>query len=284
VYGDPALRPLEDLDLLVRPADAVRAGEVLGGLGYRPDFEPDVERPGAARSVRFWKERRPSVSVHLHWDLVNTAFPLPTGALRPDEWDVWGRAETRSVAGAEALVMPGRQAVLYLSEHALKHGFHRLVQLTDVAELLPPGDERGEDAWEGILRDAAGSGYDRPLHHALVVCRDLIGTPVPAAALERTRPRRMTAAERAVLALARRDVRMEDMSYPVYAGMAGGWGARARFVARTFFPPRGTLAALDLVPPEGVGARHYLARVARGLAVGARLAGLSLKGLFTRGA
>lgn len=34
VYGDPALRPTSDLDLLVSPSDAVRAQALLGDIGY----------------------------------------------------------------------------------------------------------------------------------------------------------------------------------------------------------------------------------------------------------
>ncbi len=42
VYSDPALRPMRDIDLLVRPDDAARAEAILFSLGYRHEEREDI--------------------------------------------------------------------------------------------------------------------------------------------------------------------------------------------------------------------------------------------------
>ena len=281
VYGSIELRPLEDLDLLVREEDTGRADALLSRLGYRGDHDPV---PAAARklcpylnSVRYWKARRPSISVHLHWHIINNSLPVPEGLMKVDMARIWERARPQSLAGESGLVMHPSHALLHHAEHALKHCFSRLILLTDVAELLPggTGGSRPEASpgptWDDVLEECSLFGLQRPLFYSLSLCNELLGAQVPAEVLGRLRPRRMTIGERAVFALTRRDVRLPDMAYPVYVAMVPGLAGKIRFVTRTFFPPRARLSAMDLVPEDRLGTWHYARRLAAGTGYGLRL-------------
>src|SRR4029078_6314769 len=68
VYHEPWLRPRNDNDLLVAPADAERAGRVLADLGYRglQVLQGDNERP----FVMSGGAGLPQV-IDLHWKISN---------------------------------------------------------------------------------------------------------------------------------------------------------------------------------------------------------------------
>jgi hypothetical protein len=42
VYSDPGLRPMRDIDLLIRDADTLKMKEILTGLGYTPEDRDDI--------------------------------------------------------------------------------------------------------------------------------------------------------------------------------------------------------------------------------------------------
>lgn len=73
LYPDPTLRPMSDLDLLVRPADLPRAREALSTLGLTSgpaEASPDKSLPTVGRQIEgVW------VGVELHQDLFEPGFP-----------------------------------------------------------------------------------------------------------------------------------------------------------------------------------------------------------------
>ena len=126
VYRDIALRPMADLDLLVRPADMPGALHVLQGLGYASDqpFDP------AAQPTDF--QDMPMMSkagcapIELHWTLVT---PLCNARLGPDELDgIWSRAVHATIAGEPALTCAPEDLLLHLCMHASVH--HRFYGIT----------------------------------------------------------------------------------------------------------------------------------------------------------
>ncbi|MGC9024988.1 MAG: nucleotidyltransferase family protein, partial [Chloroflexia bacterium] len=72
VYGNPALRPMGDLDLLVRPADAPCALETLASIGYRP-VRPPLRPTTLTTDESQVFLRHGEVNLELHWGLLD--FP-----------------------------------------------------------------------------------------------------------------------------------------------------------------------------------------------------------------
>jgi hypothetical protein len=152
LYGDVGLRPMQDLDLLVRPAAVADAAGLLRGFGYAVPRHLD-ER--AARREHFhcvFEDRARGVKVELHWSLGDEAA-LPAQALG----GVWERSSA-AAPGLRALD-PATELVA-VAAHAWKHGSlnpalvadpglaplvleplsgNRLVWLLDVHRLLRAG-------------------------------------------------------------------------------------------------------------------------------------------------
>jgi hypothetical protein len=104
LYPKTGLRPYGDIDLVVRPADAERAEELLAGTaaGERTDLVHDVETDGCSLEELF-------------------------GAAQPAE--VAATAETES----RMLVPSSEDRLRILSLHTLKHGAWRPLWLCDIA-------------------------------------------------------------------------------------------------------------------------------------------------------
>jgi hypothetical protein len=173
VFGNPALRPMTDIDLLVRPETLSAAEGVLGRLGYR--FHGDGEK--RARFLRehyhlvFWKDSGASVELHWHID------KLPRVS-RVDIAGLWERSVRARIAGVEARVFSPEDMVLHLGIHAsVKNGFRRsLRSLWDIRELV---DCSPALDWERAAHVAVGWGFGRHLALALRIVRELLGSPIP---------------------------------------------------------------------------------------------------------
>jgi hypothetical protein len=123
LYQDPGLRPLGDIDLLVRPgSDKERLLRLLSELGFRPSTPhyPDLVEKD---SVRF--------DIHTH--------PLGTERIASREFvfpgniaDIWAHAEPMGTVATSVLVPANADNIILLAAHALKHGYRRIIWLADV--------------------------------------------------------------------------------------------------------------------------------------------------------
>lgn len=132
LYPAPSLRPMRDIDILVRREHVELAHHVLTGLGYTPAAE---RRPGA--QLAFGTERsyrRPGhLPVELHWHLLNlTSYQQ----LAPAAW-FWQQAEPVEIASAPAFVLRPTAQLLHLAAHLSLHHFDaRGIWTHDIALLL----------------------------------------------------------------------------------------------------------------------------------------------------
>ena len=158
VYRDPTLRPMRDVDVLVRARDAPRAARVLESCGFA--VAGPVVPPGHhhARAMSTTVDSA-TVTIELHHQLLP-----PTAFLRPVEYDDVSRdAQSFDWSGHEVRGL-GREDMLW---HVYAHAFAinvtrpaiRLISVADLVTLTEAWIE--EIDWERVRR------RNRPVWHVL---------------------------------------------------------------------------------------------------------------------
>lgn len=176
VYGNLALRVFGDLDLLLRPADILRAKVLLGTRGYRSEhlMAPAIEA-SLVNSRMYYHlalvRAQPAMLVELHWK-TDAEFPVES----PDDaW--WSNLTTTGFHGRRVRCFSPPELVLVLCLHGSKHFWTSLGWLVDIAELI-----RQEPAldWVWIISRAERLRAGRRLAFGLHLLRSLLEVELPA--------------------------------------------------------------------------------------------------------
>ena len=102
LYQDVALRPMNDLDLLVEKGDLDRAVALLYAAGYRrlAVFQNDAFENQLGHAVHLVHPGKPGVEVEIHWQLASgealCSSPKWPGSGRPPKPAEWAAAGWRS--------------------------------------------------------------------------------------------------------------------------------------------------------------------------------------------
>jgi hypothetical protein len=228
LYPVPACRPMEDIDLLVRPPDLGRVGRALESIGYTDK----------TFGIEDFRSPLTNVDVDLHTECLNAnRVPARRLAWTPDPERLWRRSRPFRAFSSILTLDPADQLV-YLCQHAwLHHGLCAPLGLLDIALLfrrLSP-DER----WVGALDPQAR----RALWYALGACHSRIA-PVLSESLERAlRPAGASPVERLIHRLAIRGRLPESARY-AYLWFAIPPGARREY-AQQMLPAGWRMAAQD---------------------------------------
>lgn len=125
-YPDPALRPMDDVDLLVRAKDFDGARDALLATGWT--IAPSASR--STHEITLVHPEMPGLAVDLHqrW----ASRQRRSNRLNAD--DLWNARVPTELYGAPAFVLPREEELVTLAAHAAKpyHGFDRLIWITDL--------------------------------------------------------------------------------------------------------------------------------------------------------
>ncbi|MCX6032010.1 MAG: nucleotidyltransferase family protein [Chloroflexi bacterium] len=235
VYGNPALRPLGDCDLLVRPAEAPRALAALAGLGYAAT-EPEPRPGDALRYESQLSVRKPppiAVQIELHWSLFDAPYYQ---ARLPLDW-FWDTA--LPLPGTAPGSMLGWEAqALYLCGHLMLH--HRgqgLMWWQDIAEILW---QRGAQLdWELLLAQGRACDLALPLQRVLPVVAAEWAAPVPPGHLARLAQLHPSPAEARVFGELTAAERPVARRFWADLAAMSGWRRRWRYTWDNLFPSAG---------------------------------------------
>lgn len=112
-YPDLGTRPMADIDLLVRPGDALSAIHLLRGLAYRPLFEDVESKIARIPGCNFY--RGEAEEIDLHWHAAHDAcYP---GADDP----LWDGAETVRTAGLEFRILAPADQLVHCCAHGMRY-------------------------------------------------------------------------------------------------------------------------------------------------------------------
>ena len=255
VYRDPGVRPMTDVDILVRHHDLMRAHRLLRGLGYKVGLSDEsvaALRPNPYHNSLLYSDPEGGKGlVHLYWHLVNLYLgPRAVFEEIPME-GFWQRAERVETAGHRVRTLDPADTFAYLCLHAFLHGFTPLILLFDLDAV-----RRGKDSsfWQDVVERAEELGWQRYVYHALTVLRDW-GLPVediPSFVWDRLKPERISCFERAFIAAAlrRRPAGLFGRLSWALLGVQPGILARARFLLHNVFIPKIDMAVVRQKDPS----------------------------------
>lgn len=168
LYGARGLRPMVDLDLLVRPRDLPAIQEALLAMGYEPtsDGNAAFRLPGG-----------------LAVDLPTSLWYLEGDALA----GIWQRAVVRRIEGQPVKVMGSDDLVIYLTAYAVVHRAALSARFVNDLALLV---QKEAVDWDFVVAQAEACALKVPLHHGLRYARwRQARCAVPSPVLRRLAPR-----------------------------------------------------------------------------------------------
>jgi hypothetical protein len=159
LYDDPVCRPMNDLDMLISPADLEKAWTALEQHGYIPNPRDTDLRPGFNARFSWVASFSPraggSLYADVHWEIqeAGTFSRLPYGPLR-------ARAAAWDLDGVPALVLAPEHVLMHLCLHTFDELENAtLLKLSDLQRALT----RFPLDWDLFLDDAARFRIQEPL-------------------------------------------------------------------------------------------------------------------------
>ena len=182
VYGDVALRPMADIDLLVEPDELPRAVSLLRTLGYNSDqpFDPAAEQTISQHMPMM--ARSGAATVEVHWTIVCPAFESRFATADLD--GLWSRAVPATIAGVPALMLSPTDLLLHLCLHvSSQHRFDDLSlrSFVDMAVVCERYGERVD--WNAFTARANQWGVANGVYLALVLAEEWTEFGCPTAVL-----------------------------------------------------------------------------------------------------
>lgn len=177
LYGDPVARGGRDIDVLVERERTRDAEAILRDLGYVPPTHASPVRPDENTPPKEsgWVHGESRILAELHDRLCENPALLPWGFEA-----LWAEREMVTIAGTAVPTMAQRRLPIYLAVHGIRHGWQRLMWLTDLAVLLD-----SDAAWDEALAMAAKEGLEGMMLHVGWALHHWLARPVPAAVLAR---------------------------------------------------------------------------------------------------
>ena len=256
VYGNIALRPMGDVDLLVRKEDLGRVEEILLGMGYLP---AECNRQISTDNCHFvYKLAGKGLSVEVHW-----AFMPSNYRFEIDMDGVWERSRPCVLAGVEVSVLCPEDQLLYLCLHTSKHLFDDmgLKPLYDISSVIRHYGE--EMDWNQVQSRCEQWGTEKSVYVALTLAGEIFGVTVPNDLMKAVQPvdldeRFMAFATVQIFACGRRTSDGLSLSSNV-AHLFGSHRRKSKVALflRRVFPSREEMSRWYPAPPDSMGIYFY---------------------------
>jgi hypothetical protein len=255
-YGNIALRPMNDLDILVERADLTRAEQAVAQLGYvaHPDF-PDREWAIENHYHLCYSLPQEGIILELHWEMEIPGSPFKARAA-----DLLRRAVPISLAGIPTYVLTCEDLILNLCTQISYHHVFSYAALRSLFDLAYVIEARAHSIdWETLQTRAVEWRARRCAHLALLLAHEIAGADVPNRVLEILAPDQFDpllaewATDRILMV-------EEQVTDPVLAstisdGFGNVWTSRhlrgkLATLVKTCFPPKKKMAELYALSPD----------------------------------
>jgi len=223
VYGNPGLRPMDDIDLLVRDRDLRAVRESLIDLGFLSTKNyPNVFGRGRA-------------ALDIHTDIANfsriRARKYAVG-IKNDE--IWTDAIPINPPENSVLILSPYDTIITLSVHMLKHSYNGLIWFVDVNEIIEK--YRDNLDWSQLLSRAEEFNVQKPLYYTFLYLKEVMNTHIPAGVLAELEPHSMNYFERHIMRLVLDNQKVNRLGDLLFLFNITGGGEKLRFIFENCFP------------------------------------------------
>lgn len=224
IYRDVALRPMEDIDLMVRQEHLNELKNVLESMG----FAQNRLYPGSfAKGI---------LSIDIHSDLLSSHRIRSRQAILdicPE--DAWSSSIPINGSGSLYRLSPNVNLIA-LSFHLLKHRYDRLIWFVDIAESIKTYQFISD--WQDLIKYSRRVRADRLLLYALLLTKRLIGVKVPDEVFTDLGKEKLSPIERYILRLRLMHAPLGTVADLLWMFQIQGTGKKIRFIRENIFPRR----------------------------------------------
>jgi hypothetical protein len=235
LYGHVALRQFCDIDILVREHDVWRAGELIEGRGFQPQFViPERWRATYIRQsyVQLFRRDAGRTLVELHWGIAPAFFAVPF-----DVQAMWRRLEPLALQGTTVPLPSTEDLLLMLCVHGSRHVWDKLEGVCCLAALLQGKEDLD---WRDVWQKAGEMRCRRMLALGLLLAHGLFDIPLPGVAESASRsPSLRSLAEATAQRFYDEEVQPRTFvrSAAIHLRLKDSYIDRARYCARVALTP-----------------------------------------------
>ncbi len=255
VYGNIALRPMGDVDVLVHKDDLMRVEAALLGMGYVP---AECQRRITEDNYQFvYGLPDRELFVGVHWNFLPSMYRF-----KIDMDGQWTRSRQAIIAGVEVSVLCPEDLLLYLCFHASKHLFEMgLKPLYDISETIRHFGN--EIDWKQVQLRSGQWGEAKCVYLTFRLARELMGASVPDELMIAIKPgdfdeRFMVLARERIFAYGR----WNSDGLSLSSNIAELWGSKellnkATLLLRRVFPSPEEVARMYPAPSDSIRICFY---------------------------
>lgn len=182
IYANKIVRPMADVDLLVKEEDLLRVEQVLLDHG----FVFDVRRTSKEECLKKGEHDFPYMKkgtrtmVEVHWHLVDKYNPFE---IKME--DIWRRAKKTGIGGADTLTLSLEDILIYQCLHvSFQHVFFSAAfrDIVDVSEIVKRFCD--EIDWSLLVKTCVEWKTEAFVYYILNLVKKMLNAPVPDVVLE----------------------------------------------------------------------------------------------------
>jgi hypothetical protein len=181
-YPHFTLRPIEDIDLLIRRPDRSRVIKFMLAMGF------NLYETNQTCDKFFIRKKQAGKPIFIE---IHSNLQTPIRLNRSFNIDIdkfWKDTQEMNSNGFSFLQLCPTHNLIYLAAHLSHHHFSRLIWAYDVALLI---QRHGEEIdWEKLEELCVRMRIRSPLYHGLRLCRELFGISIPEKVLRNLSPPR----------------------------------------------------------------------------------------------
>jgi hypothetical protein len=254
IYEDIGLRPMLDIDLLLRKKDLAKGNEVLINLGYSKVKQIDIDIESAQRH-HISRLIKGCLPVELHWHIFPPKYPFSV-----DIDQIWERAVKQKIADKKLLVLSLEDLLLHLCEHAsFHHVFEQdMKSLYDIKMVI----EKCKDVlqWDIFIERAFAWKVERCAYLTLRMVQNFFGIELADTIIVKLKPEElppqiMPMAEELLLARVLENYKISTCLAQVWK--AEKLGERVSLFLKRVFPSRQEIATMYPVLPGSLRIYMY---------------------------